>query len=298
VDRIVPWNDKLKWQICAEVMIVPEESVHMDAERSRIAVVTGGGQGIGRATAQVLAEAGYFVAIWDLNGDLAHQSAKEIAAGGGRELIGWEVDVADAAQVGRAAAMLVKEVGVPSVLVNNAGVVERGALEAVAVSAWNRVVAVQLGGTVHCTQAIGRYMLQQGTGSIVNLGSIAGLLPQPLFGAHSATKAGIIMLTKQTAVEWGPRGIRCNCISPGMIRTAASEAVYAHPELGAERRRFVPCRRIGEPRDIALVVRFLASADAQYINGENLVVDGGLSINLIGQWPAADPKGGFVQHTS
>ena len=133
-----------------------------------------------------------------------------------------------------------------------------------------------LSGYLLCSQAFGRSMLARGQGRIVHIASIAAHYPQPNSGAYSAAKAGVSLLSRQIAVEWGPRGVRSNAVCPGLIRTPLSAAFYADPHIERQRSAMTANQRIGEPQDIAEAVLFLASPRADYINGAELTVDGGL----------------------
>ena len=139
---------------------------------------------------------------------------------------------------------------------------------------------LNFGGAFNCTQAFGRSMLDRG-GSIVNIVSIAAHSPNPMVGAYSPSKSAVLALTRQTAVEWGPRGVRANAVGPGFVPTEGTGDVYGDPAVRAIRAGAVPLRRLGEPADIANVVGFLAGADAAYVNGQVIYVDGGVSESLM-----------------
>lgn len=224
------------------------------------AVVTGAAQGIGAAIADRLTADGFDVVRLDLN------------AGDGV----IACDVSDHAAVHRVAA----DVGPVDVLVNNAGIWLFSALEDTTPSDFERVVRVNLGGTFNCTQAFGRSMLDRG-GSIVNIVSIAAAAASPGVGSYSPSKSAVVALTRQTAVEWGPRGVRCNAVGPGLVPTPGASGVYHDAEVRRVRARAVPLRRLGEPGDVANVVGFLASPASAYVNGQVIYVDGGLTEALM-----------------
>jgi glucose 1-dehydrogenase len=256
----------------------------------RVCVVTGAASGIGLATAQALADAGAVVALIDRDGDAAREAARRI----GRGSIGVACDIADEAAVRDAAAQVRRELGPVHGLVNNAGFLRAGALEDVSLADWNAVLAVNLTGQLICSREFGRDMLAAGQGAIVHIASISALHPQTKSGAYSASKAGVLLLNKQLAAEWGPRGVRSNAVCPGMIRTALSSRFYEVPGFEAARAAVTASRRVGEPSDIAEPAVFLLSDRAAYINGTELLVDGGLDCMLMDMVP----RPGYNQTTT
>jgi NAD(P)-dependent dehydrogenase (short-subunit alcohol dehydrogenase family) len=184
-------------------------------------------------------------------------------------------DISDPASVNAAARYVSSTHGRCDLLVNNASVMRSANLEAITLDEWNQVLSVNLTGYLLCAQAFGALMLVQGAGSIVNVASIAAHSPQPWSGAYSTAKAGVAMLSRQLAVEWGERGVRSNAVCPGLVRTPLSAAFYADPRIEQQRSAMTASRRIGEPQDIANAILFLASERASYVNGAELLVDGG-----------------------
>lgn len=235
-----------------------------DAIAPRRAVVTGAARGIGAAIADRLAADGFEVARLDvLNGDgVLH------------------CDITDAAAVRQIAESL----GDVDVLVNNAAVWRFAALEDVDPDDFSAVLDINLRGPLLTTQAFGRSMLRRGQGSIINIVSIGALHANPAVGAYSASKAGLVALTRQTALEWGPRGIRCNAVGPGLIDTEGA-GIYHDVEVRRARADAVPLRRLGSPSDISEVVAFFASDASAYVSGQVLYVDGGLSSSLMTTLP-------------
>lgn len=243
-------------------------------------VITGAGGGIGQALARGFAAQGARVVLLDRDIDRSGPLANELG-GGAFALI---CDLADAASV-TAAADRVEAEGGADVLVNSAAILRPGALDTVSTADWSAMLAVNLTGYLTAAQAFGRGMLDRGKGALVHVASIAGTQPQPASGAYSASKAATVMMSRQLAYEWGPRGVRSNCLSPGLVMTPMSAAFYADPEVKAKREAMVPLRRIASPEDMADVALFLASDRAGYVSGQDVVVDGGLSQVLMGQVP-------------
>lgn len=228
------------------------------------ALVTGASQGIGRAIADRLAEDGYDVIRLDLKGDGV-----------------LECDVGDAEAVAAAAI----EVGRVDVLVNNAGIFPYGNIRNTSAADVERVLRVNLIGVFNCIRSFGEGMIEQRKGSIVNIASISAAHPSPSAGAYSASKAGVVALTQQAALDWGPLGVRCNAVGPGMTMTEGTSDAFSDPDVLNARAGAVPLRRLGTPRDIAEVVAFLASDRASYVTGQVIYVDGGLTQSLFELMP-------------
>lgn len=254
------------------------------------AVVTGGGGGIGRAISLSLAKEGCRVAVLDRDADAGAETARLVAAAGGRSLA-VQADITDAQSMAAAADKVEEAFGPCGILVNNAALVRNGPLSKLSLADWNAVLAVNLTGYFICSQIFGLRMMQSGGGCIVHVSSMAGSFPQPTSGAYSVSKAGIMMLSRNLALEWGEKGIRSNVVSPAMVLTPMSEVIYRDPAVRAKRESMVPVRRIGMPQDIADAVCFLASGRAGYVNGQEILVDGGWSNTLL----ATVPRPGFDQ---
>ena len=254
------------------------------ALEDQVAVVTGAASGIGAAIAQSLGDAGAKVALLDLDGKGAETNASRLRSQG-RSAIAIECDIASEGSVGKAAQRVADELGACSVLINNAGLLRPGDLADVSLDAWNHVLAVNLTGYLLCARAFSKPMRNARRGSIVNVASISALHPQTGSGAYSASKAGVLLMSRQMAVEWGPSGVRSNAICPGMIRTALSATFYEEPGFEARRAQVTASRRIGEPQDIADAALFLASPRSAYVNGAELLVDGGMSSMLMDMVP-------------
>lgn len=248
----------------------------------KVAVVTGAAGGIGKAIAETLGAAGARVAVLDRDGDACAAVADGLGA---PAALGLGFDAGDPATIAAAAARVEATLGPCDILVNNAGILRSGGLDTVTPEDWDLVLRINLTGYFACARAFGAAMLARGAGALVHVASIAASEPQAFSGAYSASKAGVAMLSRQLAFEWGPRGVRSNCVSPGMIRTPLSEPFYRVPGIAEARSAVVPVRRIGVPGDIADAVAFLASPRAAYVNGQDVIVDGGFSQTLMSHVP-------------
>jgi len=244
-------------------------------------VVTGGGGGIGRAVAASFARAGGRVAAIDLDERGLEVTGAELGAG---HLIA-RCDTSSVESVTAASETIEKSLGPCRVLVNTAAVLRPGALDTLSLAEWNAVLSVNLTGYFLCAQIFGRQMRAPRRGSLVHVASIAGSNAQGQSGAYSVSKAGVIMLSRQLANEWGPHGIRSNVVSPGLVVTPMSQAFYDTPGVTERRTAVVPMRRIGMPQDMADAILFLASDRASYVNGDEITVDGGYANMLMNLVP-------------
>jgi len=245
----------------------------------RVCVVTGGGGGIGRAVASSLARAGARVAAIDRDERGLEATGAELHELGCEHVIAT-CDTSNAESVAAASETTLKSLGPCSVLVNAAAVLRAGALESLSLAEWNAVLSVNLTGYFLCAQIFGRQMRKLGRGSLIHVASIAGSHAQGQSGAYSVSKAGVIMLSRQLANEWGPHGIRSNVVSPGLVVTPMSQSFYDAPGVTERRIAVVPARRIGMPQDMADAILYLASDRASYVNGDEIIVDGGF-VNVL-----------------
>jgi NAD(P)-dependent dehydrogenase (short-subunit alcohol dehydrogenase family) len=241
--------------------------------RGRTAVITGGAAGIGAAIAAAFAAQGVRVAILDLAGEAAHDSAARLENGS----VGYRCDVSDPTSVSEAVAAAHAELGTLDILVNSAGVAVLGPAETLSASAWSTTLAVNLTGVFHVCQAVGRIMLDQGNGKIISIASQAATVALANHAAYCASKAGLVGLTKVLASEWAGRGVTANTISPTVVLTELGRRAW-EGEKGDALRAQIPTGRFAEPAEIAAAAVFLASDQAGMINGADLVVDGGYTI--------------------
>jgi 2-deoxy-D-gluconate 3-dehydrogenase len=242
----------------------------------QVALVTGAGSGIGRVTAQALAEAGADVVVTELPDrmDRAGETVAEVESLG-RQAAALPLDVRDVQSVGAMVAGAIERFGRIDVLVNNAGVqVPRLAVE-VSEADWDAVVDVNLRGAFFVAQAVGREMTRAGSGAVVNIASQMGLVGYYKRAAYCSAKAGLVNLTRVLALEWAPRGVRVNAVAPTFVRTPLTASTFADPELAEDIPRRIPLGRLAQPEDVAAAVVFLASPAAGMITGHTLPVDGG-----------------------
>ena len=244
------------------------------------AIVTGGAGDIGLAIAKRLHADGWKLGLLDLDRDAVARAAAQISGAAG-----LVADVTDEASC----EAVVAGFGAVDLLVNNAGIGRFGALHELSTADFRKVIEVNLVGAYIMAKAAAKSMLARGRGLIINITSINALTPGPGAGAYPAAKAGLAKLTEQMALEWGPRGVRANSVAPGFIDGGISTPFYKDPAVRALRSNAVPIRRLGLCEDVAEAVAFLASDRASYVNGHQLVVDGGVVPSVLLQLPR-EPK--------
>ena len=241
---------------------------------NQVAVVTGAGRGIGHAIAVRFAKEGARVASVSRTEANAQKTADEINATRADAAKAYAVDVADQAAVQKAASKIFEDFGRVDILVNNAGVTRDGLSMRMSLDDWDTVLNTNLKGAFNFTQAVMRPMIKQRSGRIINISSIAGLIGNAGQANYAASKAGLIGLTKTLARELASRGITVNAVAPGLIETDMTAVLS--DEVRQNILKNVPLGKLGEPEDIAGAVAYLASAEAKYITGQVLTVDGGM----------------------
>ncbi len=240
------------------------------------AVVTGAGAGLGASIAKRLASEGYAVALLDQDGDAASRSAEGLTGASA-----FQVDVSNPEQV----ADVFSRIGAVDLLVNNAGIARFGPLLEQSPADMQAVINVNLMGTALCAQQAAKQMTEQGSGCIINLSSINAVTPGPNVGLYAATKAAVHNLTILQALEWGPMGVRVNAIAPGFIDAGMSAPFFEQASVREKRAGGVPLRRLGQADDVVNAVVYLQSEAAHYVNGHQLVVDGGVVGSLLAHLP-------------
>ncbi len=238
------------------------------------ALVTGGSRGLGKATAMELAQAGYDIAICYAGNASAADSTVEACKSNGVKAAAFKCDVADKSQVELLFAQIRDVLGPVDILVNNAGITADGLLLRMSEEDFDKVMAVNVKGAFLCSQAALKDMMRAKQGRIINISSVVGIAGNAGQANYAASKAGLIGLTKSIAKEYGGKGIRCNAIAPGFIKTDMTESLPIN--VREEYLKQIAARHFGRPEDVAALAAFLASEKAEYINGQVISVDGGM----------------------
>ncbi|HOM71297.1 MAG TPA: 3-oxoacyl-[acyl-carrier-protein] reductase [Armatimonadota bacterium] len=242
----------------------------------KVALVTGAGRegkGIGRSIALKLAKSGAKIVIADYVVEAAEAVAKEVEAAGG-EALAVQANVADPADVERMVNSAVDKFGKVDILVNNAGITRDSLILKMTEDQWDSVLDTNLKGTFNCTKAVSKLMFRQRSGRIVNVASVMGVIGNVGQANYSASKGGVIALTKTTARELGPRGVNVNAVAPGFIQTAMTDEMTEQAKESIESR--IPLGRQGTPDDVADVILFLCSEASSYVTGQVINIDGGM----------------------
>lgn len=248
-----------------------ESDVVMKELQDRVAIVTGAARGIGLAISEELADAGARVAILDVDADACLRAAEALPGDGHG---GYRGDVTQSEELQTVLKTVEAELGPVSILVNNAGITRDNLLLRMSDEDWDRVLAVNLKGAFNATKAVARGMMKRREGAIVNIASVIGLMGNAGQANYAASKSGLMGFTKSVARELASRGIRCNAIAPGFIKTAMTDGL--DPEVVEGLKSQIPMGTLGEPRDVARLVRFLVGPGAAYITGQVIAVDGGM----------------------
>lgn len=240
----------------------------------QVAIVTGGGRGIGKAICERLAQEGAHIIVSDISRDLAKETAMEIKEKFNRKTLALEVNVGDLNSVEEMVNNSLDNFENINILVNNAGITRDTLLIRMKEEDWHKVIEVNLTGVFNCTKVVGKKMIKQRSGKIVNISSVIGIMGNVGQVNYAASKAGIIGLTKSTAKEFASRNINVNAIAPGFIETDMTKNLSQ--EIRQELLKQIPLNRLGEPSDVAELVLFLSSSASDYITGQVIVVDGGM----------------------
>lgn len=247
----------------------------MRSLEGKVAIVTGGSSGLGKATLQKFAEQGAIVINWDVNEERGQALAASFTRDGHTAAF-FHVDTSNADAVRDAAFQVIAKFGKIDILVNNAGITRDATLLKMTDEQWQQVININLTGVYNCTRAVAPYMVEKGYGRIISISSVVGLYGN--FGQtnYAAAKAGVIGITQTWAKELGRKGVTANAVAPGFIHTEILDAMPA--EVLDKMKAKVPLQRLGKPEEIAAVNAFLASDDAAYINGAVISVDGGITL--------------------
>ncbi|MHA2789665.1 SDR family NAD(P)-dependent oxidoreductase [Corynebacterium sp. S7] len=241
----------------------------------KICIVTGAAQGIGKGIATRLANDGATVVVADLNGEMAAATAAEL----GNNSIGVTVDVTNRAAIDVMVAETVEKFGRIDVLVNNAGWDKVGPFLDNDPDVWDRIININLYGTLHCSQAVARQMVEQGGGTIINIGSDAARVGSSGEAVYSACKGGVVAFTKTLARELARYGVTANAVCPGPSDTPLfAQISEENPKLRAALEKSIPLRRLAQPEDLANAVSFFANPNTSYVTGQTLSVSGGLTM--------------------
>ncbi len=243
----------------------------------KTAVVTGGNTGLGEAFARALAEAGAGIAVAARNRERSERVVEELSEEGGKA-IAVDLDVTDPAQVDRMLEEVTERLGPVDILVNNAGVCYHRPAAEVPPEEWHEVFDVNVHGLWHCAQSVGRRMIEEGGGNIINIGSISAMIVnrpqwQP---AYNASKAAVLQLTKSLAAEWAPHNVRVNALAPGYVKTAM--AAVDEPQFRQHWIEDAPMQRYATPEELGPSIVYLASDASSFMTGSVLVVDGGYTL--------------------
>ena len=251
----------------------------------KVAAVTGAVGGMGRTIVQEFAKQGTSVILLDIREDALVEYAEEIAKEYGVETLAVKTNSTSEEGVDNAVAKALEKFGRVDILVNTAAMLRACPLEDLPLEEWRQTVDINLTGYFLVSQRFGRQFIKQGKGTMVHISTIASVFPETYSAAYSSTKAGVNMMSRQMAAEWGQFGVRSNCIQPCFVKTPLSESFYADPVVEEGRKALTANKRIGNTMDIANAVMYLASDRSDYTNGHELRVEGGFGIMMGDQTP-------------
>jgi len=241
---------------------------------NKVAIVTGGAQGIGKSIVEKLASEGAHCVIVDVDLQTAQNTAKEVEEKYGVNTLVFNVDVVNYQQVQSCVDETVAKFGKVDILVNNAGITKDNLIIRMTEEEWDKVLDVNLKGCFNFIKAVSKYMIKQKSGRIINIASVVGLMGNPGQANYSASKGGLIALTKTVAKELASRNILVNAVAPGYIKTRMTEQLSE--EQKKKLQEYIPLNRLGEPEDVANVVWFLCIEESSYITGQVISVNGGM----------------------
>ncbi len=241
--------------------------------KDKVALITGGARGIGRAIGLTFAREGADIAVADVNLEIAQQTVLEIQDLG-RKAMALEMDVTNYEKVEEGVNKILDKMGKVDILVNNAGITKDNLLLRMSQADWDAVINVNLKGTFNCIKAVSRPMIKQRSGRIISIASIIGLMGNPGQANYAASKAGIIALTKTVAKELASRNVNANAVAPGFIQTEMTAKLSE--DVKKKMLEAIPLAKLGTPQDVANICLFLASDEASYITGQVITIDGGM----------------------
>ncbi|WP_028124943.1 SDR family NAD(P)-dependent oxidoreductase [Eremococcus coleocola] len=253
--------------------------------QGKVAAITGAVGGMGRTIVQEFAKQGVNIVLLDIKEDALNEYAQEVADEFGVETLPIVTNSTKEEDVDNAVAKSVEKFGHVDILVNTAAMLRACPLEDLPLDEWRQTLEINLTGYFLVSQRFGRQFIKQGKGNMVHISTIASIFPETYSAAYSSTKAGVNMMSRQIAAEWGQFGVRSNCIQPCFVKTPLSEAFYADPEVENGRKALTANKRIGNTMDIANAVLYLSSDRSDYTNGHELRVEGGFGIMMGDQTP-------------